>query len=316
MTEVNYLANPWHPQPYTVIKDPGISEEVYTHGYRRGTSVSDESLAGLRELYAQTHKLSNGEGGMFYSVYSQDLQYRKHIHDSITELLAPFLQRHFSGYRVMLSSFVVKTAGPNSEFYLHQDTTGLDEWKYSPISLWIPLQAVDEQNGCLGIIPKSHHFFSPYRSISFPAPFDHIQPTVRQYLQPMPMDAGEVFIFDNRLLHHSYANTSQDTRVAVVCGLFPEDAPMMLCHKPEYRLGGQMELIEQADAFLQEHKNFLIDCQQRPQTGHSLGWKEDPYGPISVETFEALCLAYDVPKLHSADYERQPVSCKLISEPQ
>lgn len=309
-----YLNNPWKPIPHSIVKSSLLQEELHTKGYSV-LSFSDNSvIKNLQNLYEELHNIKNENGGMFYSIYSQNLEYRKKVHFSILELLNPFLEKHFCHYKAVLNSFVVKLPGPKSEFYLHQDTTGLDEWKYSPLSLWIPLQGVDETNGCLGIVPHSQHFFTPYRSISFPAPFDGIQTTVKKYLSPLRMKKGEVLVFDNRILHHSYANNSGQERVAVICGLFPLEARVITCHKPVYECGGKVELIQHEDDFLLSGKNFLIDCQKRPEVGKSLGWEDDFYHEISEENFEQLCSKFGVQKMYK-DIENKSTDCEMISEP-
>lgn len=312
---VNYLDNPWKPVPYTVFKNAEQASHILESGFQQGKFLPAETVAELQALFNETHDFSGNEkGGMFYSVYSQNLDYRKRIHEEITRILKPFLETYFTNYRVMLGAFVVKVAGPESEFYLHQDTTGLDEWKHSPMSLWIPLEDVDVESGCLGVIPKSHHFFTPYRSISFPAPFDVIQPVVKQYIQPLPMKKGEVLFFDNRILHNSYINTRLPVRMAVVCGIFQEDAPLITCHKEEYVCGGRVELIQHTDDFLMKYPNFLIDCQKRPHVGNSLGFVEDPYPEITETEFRELCRRHDIP-LQTETRSSGPISCQLISEP-
>ena len=308
-----YLNNPWKAVKHVIFKNDADRDEVFEQGYMLAPKLGKEQLEKLQTLFNSTHNLENGDGGMFYSVYSQDLSYRKKIHEEIGQILQPYLEERFKDYKVMINSFVVKLSGPKSEFYLHQDTTGLDEKKYSPLNLWIPLIDVDESNGCLGIIPKSHKWFSPYRSISFPAPFDTIQSTVKQYLSPTKMKAGEVLIFDNRLLHHSYSNESGETRIAVICGLFPKEAKLETCHKPEYTLGGEVERIEQPDDFLLKHPKFLIDCQDRPEMGKSLGFEPDPYEVITKETFELLCESNGVKQ--RTEYSDDITDCNLIGEP-
>jgi ectoine hydroxylase-related dioxygenase (phytanoyl-CoA dioxygenase family) len=128
------------------------------------------------------------------------------------------------------------------------------------------------------------------------------------------MKAGEVLVFDNRILHHSYQNLSGKARIAVICGLFPEEAKFITCHKPEYRCGEKVELIEHEDSYLLKGKNFLIDCQKRPETGISLGQVDDPYYEISAEEFEALCSRYQLNK--SQIKTTQPIDCAMIAEPE
>jgi hypothetical protein len=308
-----YLNNPWKPVRHDIFRNDKWANELYELGYKIINKVNNNDIVSLLNLFNETHTLKNDEGGMFYSVYSQDIEYRRKIHNEIHKILMLYLQEHFQNFKVMINSFVVKLSGPDSEFYLHQDTTGLDEWKFSPLNLWIPLIEVNEQNGCLGIIEKSHHFFSPYRSISFPAPFDNIQGTVKQYLKPVSMTAGEVLVFDNRMLHNSYKNISGTTRVAVICGLFPKDAKLITCHKPEYKCGGKVELIEHDDDFLLTYPKFLINCQDRPHVGKSIGWVDDNYYEISKSDFLQLCEKNNLKK--TFEFTSEQITCNMIAEP-
>lgn len=311
----SYTTNSWKPIKHRIIKDDQLKEIIHTKGFSISPFLPEESINRLEQIYSTLHQLKADKGGMFYSIYSQDITYRKRVFESVNEVIAPYFDSLFKGYKVVLYSFVVKLPGEESEFYIHQDTTGMDEWKDSPLSLWIPLQDVDERNGCLGIIPHSHWFFSPYRSISFPAPFDEIQPTVKRFLQPVQMKRGEALIFDNRAVHHSYANSSDTSRIALICGLFPKDTPIITCHKPTYTLGGKMELIEHEDDFLLTGKNFLVDCQKRPENGKSLGWIADPYVAINSDEFEQLCHSHGVSPKADFGITSEPISCNMIGEP-
>lgn len=307
------MNNPWKPVRHSIFNNDGLADIIHEVGYKVTPFLDQASLNQLQALYDETHQINDARGGMFYSVYSRDLAYRKKIHDRINDILQPILDTKFSNFRVMINSFVIKAPGPKSEFHLHADTTGLDESKYSALNVWIPLLDVDKDNGALALVPKSHKFFTPYRSISFPAPFDHIQSTVKKYLKVIPVKAGEALIFDNRLLHNSPPNTTNQTRVAVVCGLFPKEATMMTCHKENYVLEGKVELIEHNDDFLLTHPKFLIDCQDRPHLGKSLGFVDDNYPKISPEEFEELCKAHHVNESNEISIES--TDCNLIGEP-
>ena len=233
-----YFNNPWKPIKHTLLKDTSLADTIHEKGYAIVQMLNEQQLSQLRNSYDSLHDIADERGGMFYSVYSRDLPYRKKVFQELESVLGSIYQEHFVDYKTILHSFVIKASGPESEFYLHQDTTGVDESKFSALNVWMPLHDVDETNGCLALVEKSHKFFSPYRSISFPAPFDPIQNTVRKYLKPIPMKAGEVIIFDNRILHNSLTNLSGKTRIAAVSGLLPKAASIVTCHKANYELEG------------------------------------------------------------------------------
>ena len=173
---------------------------------------------------------------------------------------------------------------------------------------------MDENNGALALVPHSHKFFSPYRHISFPTPFEKIQETVRAYMKVIQMKKGEGLVFDNRVLHNSVKNSSTKPRIAAVCGLFPKEAKLMTVWKPEHEYFNKVELIEHPDDFLLTHPNFLIDCHIRPEKGNSIGWKDDPYGAISSEEFTTLCKRYGVKEVNEINNVLEE-ELNLIGEP-
>lgn len=307
--------NSWKPIEHVYIKNHELRKQIHEQGFSVQNLIPESAIQQLKDLFYEYHKLENEKGGVFFSIFSQNIDYRKAIHDKIYEIIHPIIDPLFQDYKIVLNSFVVKVSGPDSEFYIHQDTTSLDESKYSALTLWIPLHNVNTNNGCLGLVPYSKHFFSPYRSISFPAPYEGIRETIKNYLKPIEMTKGEMLLFDNRTLHHSYRNLSGKPRISVICGLFPKDARIISCTKPKYEFGGKFEVIEHEDNYLLTGKNFLKDNDKRPETGRSLGWLDDPYQAMDSFTFEELCRKYGVEK--NAFYVNSISSnCNIIGEPE
>jgi hypothetical protein len=250
---------------------------------------------------------------MFYSVYSQNISIEEKVHTDIEAILKPYIETLLSDYKIMLNSFIIKSSGPQSEFCVHQDTTGLDEHVFSPVSFWIPLLQITQQNGAMCVIPQSHKLFSPYRSISFPSPYDNIQPVVRKYLKPIYMKAESV-VFDNRLIHNSLPNISGKERVAIMSGVFPKEAKLLTCYKANNARDTKIELIEHEDDFLLTYPNFLKNCYDKPASGKTIAWVDDVFPPIDELAFEELCTNNDIKPIYFVKNE-QLNDCVLISEP-
>ena len=160
--------------------------------------------------------------------------------------------------------------------------------------------------------PRTHRIFSPHRGISFPFPFAGINDTVREYLKPVTLKAGEAVFFDPRILHNSLSNQSDQDRVAIICGIFPEEADFVINYKdgPDKKI----ELYRQEDDFLLVYPNFMHNCHTRPVSGEVIGEVEDLFGPMDAETF----------KVESAKLGLEPLNllpppmvdnCNMIAEP-
>ena len=306
---------PWQPVDYAVLKSAALADAISGTGYTIAGKLDREILESLRALYQSHHNFQSPQGGMFYSVYSRDLTYRKKIHEGVAQILKPVYEGLFTGYKSILNSYIVKVSGPDSEFSLHQDSTSLDEMRYSCLSVWIPLQDTDLNNGCMCVVPHSHKMFSPYRSISFPQPFDGISDTVRKYLQPIEMKAGEILLFDNRLVHNSVVNASGQDRVVVMSGIFPAQAKMIRCYKDMSKTDSAIEIIEEEDDFLLTFENFFHDCTCRPETGQSVGFVEWDISQMSEKEFLGLCSKYQVKESEYASSIQHNTNQAIIGEP-
>jgi hypothetical protein len=301
----------WKPIPHKVIKDQALRDTIHENGYAVIPFLSDERLKAIQALYEQEHAISAQKGGMFYGLYSKDLAYRRRVHDTVADIVKPLLDKHFTQYKNIVNTFITKVSGPESEFYVHQDTSALDEFKHSPLSVWIPLQDITPENGALGVIEKTHWFFSPYRSISIPFPFVAINDTVRSYLKPIYMKAGEAIVFDPRIVHNSMPNTSGSDRRVVLCGVFPQEAEFITCYRDKAP-GSAIELIKHEDNFILENTNFYYDCFKRPD-GEPVGKEPENFPDMSRETFEELCRINAITK--PGEVEGSMSACNFIAEP-
>lgn len=257
----------WIPQKIDIVKDESLKAQLFDEGYCIDGNIGPDLLKKLQAVYKKHHKVKTENGGMFYSLYSLDLTYRKLVNEEIGALMKELYGKKFENYKTVLNSFIIKYPGEESAFTLHQDSTSLDESKYSALSVWIPLQDTNLENGCLCVVPKSQKIFYPYRGISFPTPFSNIESVVRDYLVPINMKAGDILLFDNRMVHFSPENNSKEPRVVVMSGLFPKEAKILNCYKDELNPSGPLEIYEQKDDFLLVNTKFFHDCRARPTLG-------------------------------------------------
>jgi len=257
----------WSPQLHEIIKNKSLQAEINDIGYAAAGNIGTDRLNQLYNLYKELHNFNTPQGGNFYSLYSDDISYRKRVHDTIGEIMYPLYDSLFTNYKSVINSFIIKVPGPQSEFTLHQDSTGLDEMKYSSLSVWIPLQDTNLENGTLCMVPKSHRFFYPYRGISFSSSFAHFEDLLRTYLVPLDLKAGDIVMFDNRTVHYSHLNKSNADRVVVMSGLYPKEATIEMCYRDESNPDNPIEIYQMEEDFLLTNTAFFKDCTARPVRG-------------------------------------------------
>lgn len=273
-------------KPHTFIKEEAFRNEIEEYGYKVIGNIGKDTLGKLLDLHQSLHSIKTSEGAMFYSIYSQDLEYRKKVHESISAIVAPILDSYFEEYKNVINSFIIKSPGNKSEFALHQDSSILDESKYSQLSLWIPLQDTNLQNGTLCVVPKTHKIFLPYRGVSIKPPYQNYESLIRAYLLPINLNAGDILAFDYRLVHYSPANLSKNDRVVVMCGIFDKHAKFEVAYQENEN--SPIEIFQQDDDYLLSNLDFHLACDCRPETGKKIKEESMNMNLMSEDKFIAF----------------------------
>lgn len=191
------------------------------------TFLDDQQVKQLSEFYNST-KLGDTNGGLYTNI--QDLSYDESlaIENEIIKICKKSIKKYLRNYKIVGATFLLKGSGPKSESMLHQDWSIVDENKFRSALIWIPLVDVDENNGCLQVIPNSHHWFYSIRSSSIKSIFLNLNYLVSPFLRALPMKKGEAAVFYMKLFHGSKANKSATVRPAITLTLMDERADFNL----------------------------------------------------------------------------------------
>ncbi|WP_135546491.1 phytanoyl-CoA dioxygenase family protein [Paenibacillus cymbidii] len=118
------------------------------------------------------------------------------------------------------SMFYFKPPGARGQA-LHQDNFYLKVEPGNCIAAWTAIDAADEENGGLLVVPKTHDYDivcpdSADENESFTNHF--VKPPKDQKAVPVRLDAGDVLFFNGNLIHGSYRNKTKDRfRRAFIC---------------------------------------------------------------------------------------------------
>lgn len=152
--------------------------------------------------------------------------------NTIKSIALPKVQPYLVDTQLFTASYVIKEPNPQGVVPPHQDWSFVeDEENYCSVTCWIPLQDVNMENGCMGVIKGSHHFFDAFRASPSPqvgTPLKEHMFTIFPFLQLIEMKAGEALIFNNKTIHASPPNTTSAPRLAVGLGFTQKEAK--ICH--------------------------------------------------------------------------------------
>lgn len=225
------------------LRDPHAEAGLERDGYAVVDDFLDPGeIARLLDLF-RTCDSPIHRAAFSASVLSDDVAYRTTVDRQIKAVLRDKVDVVFDGYRHCFSNFVVKAPNKTAgEVPVHQDLTFVDESRYQSLGIWAPLVDTNIDNGCLFVAPGSQRLNGGPRGVRTPHPY----PGLPLSLRPVPMKAGSVMVFCQKLFHASQPNRGNATRV-VVGGLFVPREAQLYCY---YQASpSRMEIYEVDDLF-------------------------------------------------------------------
>jgi non-heme Fe2+,alpha-ketoglutarate-dependent halogenase len=214
----------FHPSP---VHDPRTltAEQVEFFnrcGYLKGLRIfTPDEIASHRQYFDELLARVLAAGGNSYSISSAHLKYGR-VYDLLTDRRIVEHVADLLGDDVVAwgAHYFCKLPHDGKAVAWHQDAS---YWPLTPsktVTVWLAIDDVDRENGCMRYLPGSHLFgHLPYR-ISRDDEGNVLDQTVEdveRFGEPVDvvMQAGEIAIHCDLLLHGSEANHSDRRR----CGL-------------------------------------------------------------------------------------------------
>ncbi|MCO5233295.1 MAG: phytanoyl-CoA dioxygenase family protein [Chitinophagales bacterium] len=275
---------PLHFADYYISDD--FKKQYVKNGFVIIKSLISEDI--INELKAINQKfLKNLDKDFAYSTMIGDADVNIEIHHKTTQLVQPILDTLFKNYKNYSSTFLIKPAENGSEMKLHQDWSFTDENEFLPTTFWLPLQDVNEKNGAVFFIKKSHAFFKNYRSHSLPSARIASNGIIAPYIETANIKVGDLLLFNPAIFHGSHANSTEQHRIAYTTTIMADSARLSYFHY----LDAQKIQIFHLDEFA-----FLTQMKEFNLTGEFSGEK------IRTESYQ-----------HSIPSEKEIVnSCQFI----
>lgn len=234
---------------YKIFKSDIYQNELQLKGFVHLKNVLDKSI--LQEyiyIYENAkHKFDciNKENNVINSIAYKDIELKKYISSSTIN----YLHKSFEDI-LNVENLKFPTGGtfctlkPKHEitFKPHQDPAYVDETKtYSAVG-WFPLTDVDENNGCLYVIPGTHIWNNFKRSISMDWAFEKYSNLLSKHMIPIPAEFGDLIMFDGSLIHASKKNLTDNTRLAVNVAIVNKNSKLQTYHPINHYFANKYEI--------------------------------------------------------------------------
>lgn len=204
------------------VLSPADIEQYNRDGYLKNLRVySPDEITGVRAYFDDLLSRVVAAGGDSYSISTAHMKYGP-VYDMLTHPPIVAIVRDLLGEDVIGwgSHFFCKMPHDGKAVAWHQDAS---YWPLSPskaLTVWLAIDKADLENGCMKFIAGSHHKGHLTYRESTEADHNVLNQTIdnpEQYGHEVidELEAGEVSIHSDLLLHGSEANNSDRRR----CGL-------------------------------------------------------------------------------------------------
>ena len=179
---------------HQILRDPALDRLFRHQGYVVVPLLDQETVASLLHDFEESE--TPNIGGFHGTMYHADREYRIRLGNIIKKAMEPNIEKVLIDYRPFLCNFMVKEPGEaSSEMPLHQDWSFVREPEEVSVHIWCPLMDVNHENGCLAVVPGTHHLSDTIRAFADDCPFREQFPLLRDsYLRQLPMKAGEAVL--------------------------------------------------------------------------------------------------------------------------
>lgn len=192
-------------------------------GFVKVPLLSQEEVNQLRDFYTANNVLS--KEGFQSTHFSKDRVYKRAVQNKIQDIFEDKLNALLHDYKFIFGNFMIKNVGADSRMPIHADWTYVNEPQFQSLGVWCSLVDTNRENGMLGVVPYSQNLDMNFRGPKIPSPFEkYDQYIIERYGKLIPTKAGEIIIYDHRLLHFSPPNLSNELRVAINIVVVPQEA--------------------------------------------------------------------------------------------
>lgn len=214
-----------------ILVDEQLDKKLLEEGYVVIPFLSADEVSSLVNFYYEYH--AKEQDGIYATAHVSDISFRMKMNEEIKKVFARAIQQTFVNSNSLGGSFIAKGKGSKGTLQPHQDWNIVDEEKFRSFNIWVPLVDLNDDNGVIKVLPKSHAWLKSFRSANISSAYEKANDLLWQKMISLYMKKGEALIYDHRLLHASGENSSNEIRLAAVFGIIPQEAEMLYYHKAD-----------------------------------------------------------------------------------
>lgn len=268
-----------------IFKDEKLQSLFEKEGFVKLKLFSPTQIEKLRAYYDKVqseHEASLQSRALYSSVETGNAELLIEIDQLLKETIMDQVKATFQNYQTLISNFLIKDSGDDTELMPHQDLTFVNEPDECSFNLWIPLQKTDRDSGQLRVLKGSHLISKTLRVVpEYPRPFLPYLDTIRELFTNIETEIGECVVINHSVLHGSSVNLTGQPRVAIIMGFCSAEADIHYHYMPN----GDSSNIEK---YLMKAEDFYrFKADGRPANAKQIDTISYQYKPVSEQTFKS-----------------------------
>lgn len=181
--------------------------------------------------------------------FERDLSKKKRVYEILKPFFDDFLSSYFNNFSICQINIFNKPAFEGGELLPHQNLTVINENEGDSFSIWAPLISTNISNGTMYVLPSSHQYGSKYRNTSPAWPLNnYFEKNGFKGLTPIPVFRNQVLILNDRLIHGTSKNVSDNSRLVFHCIAKPSNQKSVTCV-----IDKEIKMFEVEEMFWQSH---------------------------------------------------------------
>ena len=205
-----------------------VRRELRRHGFAVVDLLGPAQVAACQQ--AVDDLAVDPDHGFFVTIYDAWGEGARSFDQRLRPVVAPRVARLLPGYEPFLVAATTKGARSTKPVKFHQDWTYTDERTTPTVFAWCPLVDVDEQSGCLHVVPGSHRWSDGLRASRTLEATEHLQDEFAARSAAVPLRAGQAVLFHPGTVHGSGPNSTDRPRPAITVASAPAGAEFVHFH--------------------------------------------------------------------------------------
>jgi len=208
-----------------IFRNRELNARLFEEGFITLPFLNSDEIESLKEIFWKYHSQDEVEG-LYVSAHYKDDEQIQFMSDEIQRVFKRAIDEHIENGMTLGGTFISKPPRQTEPLQPHQDWSIVDESRFRSFTIWVPLDDVNDENGCMYVLPKSHEYARGYRHVTIPSIFGQIYDAVWSQMIPVHLKAGEAIVFDHALGHASKPNAANTVRIAATHSLISRNPEM------------------------------------------------------------------------------------------